>query len=279
MNLLPSLFSHAFVVDVLRLCLWLAVLTALFVPLERLFGEPRPAHTRSERSANLGYYFLSSLLPAILLAGPTALIAECMRYLIPAAVPALMAALPLAVKVLLGLVIGEVGTYWGHRLSHRIPWLWRFHAIHHSTEHMYFMAHTRTHPVDMVLTRLFGLFPLYVAGLAGASVQGTQTPVIVLLIGTLWGFFIHANVRWRFGPLEWLIATPAFHHWHHSRIEHINRNYAATLPVLDRIFGTYYLPKTWPSAYGVEQRTPASLAGQLIYPLKPSKRTRASGNA
>lgn len=276
MNLLLSLLSHPFIIDVLRLCLWLAVLTALFVPLERLFGEPRAPHAHGDRAANLVYYFLSSLLPAILLSGPLALIAESMRHIIPGAVPATMAALPLVAKIMLGLVIGEVGTYWGHRLSHMIPWLWRFHAIHHSTEHMYFLANTRTHPVDMVITRLFGLLPLYVLGLAGASAQGSETPVIVLLIGTVWGFFIHANVRWRFGPLEWLIATPAFHHWHHSRVEHINRNYASTLPVLDRLFGTYYLPKTWPAAYGIEESTPASLAGQLIDPMMPSRTRQAT---
>lgn len=93
----------------------------------------------------------------------------------------------------------------------------------------------------------------------------------MILIGTLWGFFIHANVRWRFGPLEWLIATPAFHHWHHSRIEHTNRNYAAMLPPLDRLFGTLHLPAQWPAAYGIEAPLPASLGGQLIEPLRTAR--------
>lgn len=277
MNLLPFLQSHlpGVVLEAARLCLWLAILTIIFVPLERFFGAAHARRPRAELLTNLGFYFISSLVPVLLLSVPTALLGALARHVIPAAVPAAMASLPLPAKILLGLVVGEIGTYWGHRLSHEIPWLWRFHAIHHSTEHMHFLANTRTHPVDMVVTRLFGLVPLYVIGLAGASAAGSATPIAVLLIGTLWGFFIHANLRWSFGPLEWLIATPHFHHWHHSRVEHINRNYASTLPVLDRIFGTLHLPRAWPSAYGIEQPLPQTLGGQLLEPLRAPRKAAA----
>ncbi|HVU89549.1 MAG TPA: sterol desaturase family protein [Pirellulales bacterium] len=99
-------------------------------------------------------------------------------------------------------------------------------------------------------------------------VEGTVLPVVVTLIGTVWGFFIHANLRWRFGPLEYLVATPAFHHWHHTRSKPINRNYSAVMPWLDRLFGTYYLPDNqWPTEYGIKAKLPESLVGQLIYPL------------
>ena len=257
--------------EVLRLCLWLALLTAIFVPLERLFAL-RPAKVwRREIGVDLGYYFINSLLPALLLGVPMAMLAVAVQHIVPAAVPAALGGLPLTAKLLLALVVGETGFYWGHRLSHQIPWLWCFHAVHHSAGHMDFLVNTRAHPVDMVVTRLFGLVPLYALGLAGPSGAGTATPVLVILIGTVWGFFIHANVRWRFGPLEWLIATPAFHHWHHSRVEHTNRNYASTLPVLDRLFGTLHLPPHWPSDYGIEAALSSTLGGQLIGPLRPEK--------
>jgi sterol desaturase/sphingolipid hydroxylase (fatty acid hydroxylase superfamily) len=210
MNLLQTLQTHlpGLAVDVLRLSLWLVLLAVLFVPLERYFGErQRP---RTELLSDLGFYFISSLLPAALLAVPLALVAVAGQRFLPDAVPATLGALPLWAKLLLGLFIGEVGTYWGHRLSHESPWLWRYHAVHHSTEQLYFLANTRTHPVDMVVTRLFGLTPLYLLGLAGPGAAGSAAPVLLLLIGTVWGFFIHANLRWRFGPLEWLVATPAF---------------------------------------------------------------------
>ena len=269
MSLLQSLQSlPSLLVDVLRLGVWLAALTLLFVPLERFFGQRHAGRPRTELVADLGFYFLSSLLPAGLLAVPLALVAVAGQRLLPELVPATLAALPLWGKILLGLLIGEVGTYWGHRLSHEIPWLWRFHAVHHSTSQMYFLANTRTHPVDMVVTRLFGMTPLYLLGLAGPGASGSAAPLALLLVGSIWGFFIHANLRWRFGPLEWLVATPAFHHWHHSKFEHINRNYASTLPVLDRVFGTHYLPRSWPAAVGIEAPMPVSLGGQLLAPLQ-----------
>lgn len=270
MSLLQTLQTHlpGLAVDVLRLSLWLVLLAIIFVPLERYFGERHAGRSRTELASDLGFYFISSLLPAVLLAAPLALVAIAGQRLLPDALPAAMTALPLWAKLLLGLLIGEVGTYWGHRLSHEVPWLWRYHAVHHSTEQLYFLANTRTHPVDMVVTRLFGLTPLYLLGLAGPNAAGSAAPVLLLLIGTVWGFFIHANLRWRFGPLEWLVATPAFHHWHHSKFEHINRNYASTLPVLDRLFGTHHLPPEWPASCGIEVPMPVSLGGQLLAPWR-----------
>ena len=136
-------------------------------------------------------------------------------------------------------------------MSHQVPSLWRFQAVHHSAGHMDFLVNTRAHAVDIIATQLFGLVPLYALGLAGPSGAGTATPVLVLvlviLIGTVWGFFMHANARLRFGQLEWLIATQTFHHWHHSRVEHTNRNCASMLPLLDCLFGTLYLPQRRPS--------------------------------
>src|ERR1019366_10643417 len=109
----------------------------------------------------------------------------------------------------------------------------------------------------------------YLLGLgAPQSVQGTLVATVIMLIMTLWGFFIHANIRWRYGPLEWLIATPGFHHWHHTRSGLRNRNYASMLPVWDRIFRTHHLPGTWPSAYGIDEKLPHSVAGQLVYPMR-----------
>ncbi|MDN2717152.1 sterol desaturase family protein [Janthinobacterium sp. SUN120] len=272
MSLLHTLQTHlpGIAVDVLRLSLWLVLLAVIFVPLERFFGERQAGRSRTELFSDLGFYFISSLLPAAVLAAPLALLAVAGQHLLPDAIPATLSTLPLWGKLLLGLLIGEVGTYWGHRLSHEIPWLWRYHAVHHSTEQLYFLANTRTHPVDMVITRLFGLTPLYLLGLAGPGAAGSAAPVLLLLIGTVWGFFIHANLRWRFGPLEWLVATPAFHHWHHSKFEHINRNYASTLPVLDRVFGTHHLPRTWPDACGIEAHMPKTLPGQLAAPFRPT---------
>jgi sterol desaturase/sphingolipid hydroxylase (fatty acid hydroxylase superfamily) len=260
---------QAFLVEVFRVSVWLAILVVIFVPLERLFAAHPQKVLRKGVLTDLGYYFLSSLLPALLLSGPVGLLAWAMNRVLPDAFLAAAAALPFWARALAALVAGEIGYYWGHRWSHQVPFLWRFHSIHHSAENVDFLVNSRAHPVDMVFSRFCGLVPIYALGLGGPGPEGSQLPILVSLTSILWGFFIHANLRWRFGPLEWLISTPAFHHWHHTRTGPINRNYASTLPWLDWIFGTYYLPrKEWPAAYGIEEKLPDSLAGQLAYPLR-----------
>jgi len=260
---------QAFLIDVLRISLWLAILTVIFVPLERLFAAHPQKIFRKGFATDLSYYFLSGLIPALLLSAPLGLLAWSVNRIMPGSFLATVAALPLWARAIAGLVVGEIGYYWGHRLSHEIPFLWRFHSIHHSAEHVDFLVNTRAHPVDLVFSRLCALAPMYMVGLGGpAGPADSIVPVLVTLIGTMWGFFIHANLRWRFGPLEWLISTPAFHHWHHTRTGPINRNYASTLPWLDRLFGTHYLPHNqWPESYGIKAKLPDSLAGQLAYPL------------
>ncbi|HZZ77961.1 MAG TPA: sterol desaturase family protein [Gemmataceae bacterium] len=261
--------AYAFAMSIVRLGVWLAILVAVFVPLERLFAARPQRVFRKGIVVDLCYYFLSSLALAVLLSVPISVLAWTVHHSIPASLLALTAALPVWARLLLGLVAGDVGYYWGHRFSHQIPFLWDFHAIHHSAEDIDFLVNTRAHPIDMVFSRFCALVSLYVLGLGGpVGVEGTVLPVVVTLIGTVWGFFIHANLRWRFGPLEYLVATPAFHHWHHTRSKPINRNYSAVMPWLDRLFGTYYLPDNqWPTEYGIKAKLPESLVGQLIYPL------------
>ena len=258
----------ASLLPLVRLAIWLTILVAIFVPLERLFAAHPRKIWRAGILTDLAYYFLNSLVPAVLLGAPLSLVAWGVHRAMPGEFLAAVGALPLGPRAGLGLVVGEVGYYWGHRWSHEIPYLWRFHAIHHAAEEVDFLVNTRAHPVDMVFGRLCGLVPIYVLGLSGpVGPAGSTVAIVVSLIGTVWGFFIHANLRWRFGPLEWLISTPAFHHWHHTKTGPLNRNYSSTLPWLDRIFGTYHLPReAWPEAYGIKATLPATLTEQLVYP-------------
>ncbi len=268
---LSVLLSHhlaLLVSQVFHLTVWLVLLVAIFVPLEKIFSL-RPAQIwRAQTGIDLAWYFINSLLPATIVAVPLAFLAGLLQGTDPGGFYSAVALLPFWLKVLLMLLVNDLGAYWYHRASHAYPALWRFHAIHHSAEHIDWLVNTRAHPVDMVFTRLAGLVPIYLLGLAQVANKTDDLGVaLVVVFGTFWTFFIHANVRWRLGPLEWLISSPAFHHWHHTNDEHRDRNFASVFPVIDKVFGTAWLPRHWPPVYGIDAHVPPTLKGQLMEPL------------
>jgi sterol desaturase/sphingolipid hydroxylase (fatty acid hydroxylase superfamily) len=251
----------------------LVVVTAIFAPLEAFLSVRKARFFYPGWATNLGWYAVDGLFIAFLLGPPSALLAWAIHAVIPAGVTGAASALPFWAKAILAMLVGEVGFYWGHRWSHEIPWLWRFHAVHHSAEHIGYLVNTRAHPVDMIFTRLCGLALLYATGLATTvGPNAGLIPVLVLFVGSMWSYFIHANVRVRLGFLEEVISTPAFHHWHHTREDHKDRNYSSMVPVMDRIFGAFYLPRSWPSAYGTDTYMPQSVSGQMIEPFAPARR-------
>ena len=261
-----ALPASPFLQDVLHLAVWLVLLVCIFVPLERVFGLHPAKIWRKETGLDLAWYFINSLLPAAIMAVPLSFLARALNGLYPGAFYSAVVAWPLWVKVPLIFLVNDLGAYWAHRATHAVPFLWRFHAIHHSAEHMDWLVNTRAHPFDMVFTRLCGLIPVYLLGLAQPTRHGIELMSLVTVVGTFWSFFIHSNLRCRLGPLEWLVSSPAFHHWHHTNDEHRDRNFAAIFPFIDRVFGTAWLPKHWPPVYGVDKKVPETLARQLLDP-------------
>jgi sterol desaturase/sphingolipid hydroxylase (fatty acid hydroxylase superfamily) len=233
---------------------WLALLLVIFVPLERLFPRHRQPVFRRRFGIDVGYFFLTNLGPKLLLVIPLSLMARATHHFLPSTIYAMAAQLPFWIRVALGLLAGEVGAYWGHRWSHESAFLWRFHSTHHDPEEMDWLVHSRAHPLDVVFTRLCGYLPVYLLGLAQPTAERTDlAPLVLAMITTLWGFLIHSNLNLRLGWLEQLVATPAFHHWHHTNDGPavMNKNYASLFPWVDRCFGTFHLPKhAWPEKYG-----------------------------
>lgn len=280
METLRQLQQHLspFAVDVLRLGVWLVLLLVIFVPLEKLCTRRSQKVFRKGFVTDLGYYFINSLLPKFLLILPLSMVAWTLHHLASSGLYSWVAVMPLWMRFVAAMIVGEFGSYWGHRWSHEIPVLWRFHAIHHSAEEMDWLVNTRAHPLDMVFSRLCGLIPIYVLGLAQSTGNTVAVvPMLYVLVSTVWAFVIHANVRWRFSWLEWLVSTPAFHHWHHTKDgpEYVNKNYAAIFPWVDKLFGTLYLPKKqWPRQYGIDAPMAPSLAGQLLQPFGHYKNSR-----
>jgi len=178
----------------------------------------------------------------------------------------LVSAIPSPVLPFVAFVAFDFLGYWAHRWAHEVPMLWRFHAVHHSPEHMDWISGFRVHPFDGVLLAPAAFF------LIGAGVDGEVTGLLAILQVVL-GIFFHANVRVRWRWLDKVVANPEFHHWHHANeADSIGHNYAPALPQWDLLFGTYFMPDRTssrrPTHYGIDEYMPRHLLGMLTYPLR-----------
>jgi lathosterol oxidase len=244
----------------------LIVYSAVFIPLESLFAKrPDQSIFRLGWRTDLAYFFVSNLLvqsTSFLTVKPAMVLFDWARQ---PELSAWISRWPLVVQVCCVLLVADLTQYWVHRAFHRLPALWRFHAVHHSVETMDWLAGSRLHLVDAIVTRAATYVPVYVLGFSESAVVAYIGIVVVQAT------FIHANVRWEFRPIRWLLATPCFHHWHHSaEREAVDKNFAVHLPCWDWLFGTYYLPDRWPKSYGLGPgtRVPPGFGRQLVFPFR-----------
>lgn len=259
----------SFAGQLVNLSFWLVMALIVFVPLERIFGNRSQRVLRGSFGADVFYYFLNGILPKLLMILPLTVLSAGAHRVVPSVYYSSVAEMPVWLRLSGALVLNEIGGYWGHRWSHEIPFLWRFHAIHHSAEELDWLVTTKAHPIDIFFTHFCALAPLYVAGLAQPLGNRVDfVPAAVAAASMYWGYFIHANVNWRLGWLERVVSTPGFHHWHHTNDgpEVLNKNYAAMFPWVDQLFRTLYLPGHWPLKYGSDTPVASGLAGQLLDP-------------
>ena len=240
------------------------LLFVLVVPFEKLFPRHRGQKVRRPHlDTDIGYALASPLMGLL-----TGFVAIVIGLLSLAWIPGLLLApyvakIPSAYMPVVGILLFDMLVYWTHRFYHEIPVLWKFHAIHHSTEHLDWASGFRAHPLDGTI-----LAPAFVFLVtAGFSFELTGALAAAQLI---LGLFLHANVRWRLKWLHRLIITPEFHHWHHTNErDAIWTNYSTFLPIWDQLFGTYFMPKDRrPQSYGVNEPIPDGILRQLRHPFK-----------
>ncbi|MCL4106825.1 UNVERIFIED_CONTAM: hypothetical protein GTU68_046219 [Idotea baltica] len=244
----------------------LILLGTIFIPIERLFRKHDQPIFRNEWREDVFYFFVSALFVqslAYLSLTPSMVLLQQTEW--ASGFRSMVASQPLILQFLEIMLFTDFVQYWFHRAFHEVPWLWKFHAVHHSARQMDWLAGSRMHVVEIVLLRAFTTLPMYVLGFAESALYAYI--FFVYLLST----FIHSNVRFEFGFLQHIIATPRFHHWHHGvEKEAINVNYAIHFPMLDKLFRTHHLPSNeWPEGYGIAQHpVPQGYWRQFLYPFQ-----------
>ena len=174
---------------------------------------------------------------------------------------------PLLAQLALALPLAELPQYWLHRWQHERPWLWRFHAVHHSAPRLYWLNAARFHPVDLGLLYLVGYVPLVALGCP------EEVIMLFALFDAVFGMLQHCNADVRLGPLNYVFSMAEPHRWHHSRVlEEANTNYGSNLIVWDLVFGSFFLPadRDPPAAIGIADRPdyPQTWAAQMVAPFR-----------
>jgi ornithine lipid hydroxylase len=172
---------------------------------------------------------------------------------------------PMWTQVVLAIVVAEFGLYWAHRIAHEWPWLWRFHAVHHSVTRLWIVNTGRFHFVDS--------FKSIGMGMAILLALGAPMEVLIWLsaVTAYIGILTHCNVDMRFGALSWWFNTPELHRWHHSKdLREGNKNYSENIMLWDHVFGTFYNTRDYrpPADIGIQEAMPAGFVQQLVWPFK-----------
>ena len=236
----------------------------LFVPLERLFGRSPQRVFRPEWREDLFYFLISSVMVQSLTFLTLAPVTAMVNATKGMGFRTVVASQPLWLQFIEIIFLTDLVQYWLHRAFHKIPFLWGFHAIHHSARTLDWLAGSRMHFLEIVCLRGATVIPMYFLGFA--------QPVIYayLVLVYVYSTYIHANVKFDIEWLKPLVVTPRFHHWHHGiEREAIDVNFAIHFPLFDRLFGTYHMPEgEWPKGYGVAGHSvPCGYLRQAAYPF------------
>lgn len=247
----------------------LLLLGALFVPMERLWMLRDQKIFRTGWQTDLKHFFASHAGVQLISFATMIPVQVLFAWAIRLDFQRFVAAQPVWLQFFEILLVADTVSYWVHRAFHKVPWLWKFHAIHHSSLQMDWLAGSRSHIVDTFVNRLLGFVPIFVLGFSPPALYA------YLVFVSFHAVYIHANVNHRWPVIRWIFATPEFHHWHHTSDEEgIDKNFAVFLSFLDVVFGTAHMPSYWPKRYGTTKfQPPETYLGQLAYPFEKHEET------
>ncbi len=244
-------FSQSFII--------LVAFAAAYIPLEKAWRLREQRIFRPQWSTDLlfffGQYWLFGVVAFFILNGAKS-------HLAFFSLSSVATGLPLTLKAVIVIILGDFCVYWAHRAQHHFDFLWRFHAVHHTAEHLDWLAAHREHPLDGIYTQFAVNLPAMLLGFGLGEVLW-----LVTLRG-MWSIFIHSNTKIPLGPLKYIMGSPQFHHWHHAK-DRFAANYGNLSPWLDIIFGTHACPPQPPQEMGIIEPAPKNYLGRLVWPLLP----------
>lgn len=241
------------------------LLTALFVPLERTFTGRTQPHLRSAFRVDLCYFVAQYLLFMPLGLRCNTWLQQSVGSLGPQGLRTWVETLPLMAQAVLVIMLGDLMVYWGHRWSHEVPWLWRFHAVHHSVRELDWLAAHREHPVDGLYSQLCLNTPAFFLGI------DVEALMPVFVFRGLCANFVHSNVRVPLGPFGVFFGDPVLHRWHHAEQSETVHNFANLAPYLDMVFHTHYRPEHEEYTLGLVGDHGSSFLSQILGPLVPNR--------
>jgi len=265
--MISILFAKAIQLIGIRLVQF-ATIAVVFIPLERLIPfHAKQRMFRRQFFIDLLHYFIGGLFIIVFVRITYYGMPMLARWIHLPPSPITVKGLPWWEQILLFEAGWTFLGYWVHRYEHVNPVLWRLHSIHESTEQLDWLSAFRLHPLEPALFQVLTIVPLWYLGMS--------VPVVLWykIYSYIFAHVQHSNVVFPIGPLKYVFPTPEFHRWHHARVTDASgrqvrsfRNFAE-YPIWDILFGTFYLPKERPTAYGNARKVPMDYMAQLAYPF------------
>ncbi|MBC7473007.1 MAG: sterol desaturase family protein [Candidatus Sericytochromatia bacterium] len=248
--------------------------TMIFILIEKLFPlYKNQAIFRKDWQIDLTHFIVNHFIVGLVLLTVNFMIHRVFGWMIQSNFQQFIQHISFLPQLFLCVLVADFMQYWTHRAYHEMPFLWKFHSVHHSAKTMDWIAGSRMHVLELIFTRVCILGPIYVFGF-----EKSVMDAYIIIVG-FQAVFNHANVHLPWGPIKYLLVTPDFHHWHHSSDDiAIDKNYAAHFSFLDYIFGSAISRekmgnRKFPEKYGVVgDYVPSGFINHQIFPFTKIKK-------